>query len=174
VPPRVRYRSDCNMLETSFNQGAVPPVTKSVAVIPPKHIKIVLLIATLVCLSSCASTAPDFNSLAAAAETHPPRNAIVGMWCDQERPLGYVDIRTSLLFKADGTFFQRTSVQTLAREVYTEKQFWQYHGNGVWTVEMKGPWLGTKTDRYRLSRGKLLRESAGGFGQVKRVYNRMK
>jgi hypothetical protein len=140
---------------------------------PHLHLRIFLLIASLVTLSSCVSTDPNFNSLAATAETHPHKNAIVGMWCEKENPLGYATTSVSLLFKTDGTFVQRAAVQTLVTDVYTENQIWKYEGNGVWTVAMKGPWVGTKTDRYRLSGGKLLRETMGGFGPVKRVYSRL-
>ena len=95
------------------------------------------------------------------------------MWCEKENPLGYAPTSVSLLFKADGTFVQRVAVQTLTKDVFTDNQIWKYQGNGVWTVEMKGPWVGTKTDRYRISGGKLLRETICGFGPVKRVYSRM-
>jgi hypothetical protein len=141
----------------------------------PSYMKTALLIllVSINFLCSCTITDPQFKSLAAAAETNPPKNAIIGMWHDQASVFGYDDIRASLLFKADGTFIRRASYETIGREVYMETQFWNYAGNGVWTVEMKGPWAGTKTDRYRIARGMLLRETAGGFGPVKRVYRRV-
>lgn len=115
-------------------------------------------------LASCAHYDKGYQSLAAAAEANPPKDAIVGMW---HRRYGNAPIptvlakwRMNLLFKSDGTGLAESWVHNgvWSQEVAGELgQFkWSYAGNGVWNLHSLTD--SSRVDQCRISGGKLLRQ----------------
>ena len=96
------------------------------------------LLALLSCclLTQCGWVDPRYDALAATAETHPPRAAIVGMWHRKIDSQVAPTFWESYLFKADGTAILRLVGKSYLEKTESVRDFrWNYQGNGVWTTQ---------------------------------------
>jgi hypothetical protein len=107
-----------------------------------------LISAACCLLAGCGVIDPRYDALAAKAETHPPRNAIVGMWNEKinETFLDSAHSSHSILFNSDGTGVSRAvstiySKWDLTADPPAPQQWgftWKQAGGGGWNVVENG------------------------------------
>lgn len=122
-----------------------------------------IAILSLLSLASCTTVDrdPEYQTLAASAESNPKPDAIVGMWHRKVDDWDGTRWRLSLLVRRDG----RGSVDSFldgdwgeGTEVDRMGDFlWTYRGQGVW--ELRSISRPGKVDECRVSGGRLLRHS---------------